>query len=387
MKKETDLEADIQEKKENPEKKGNSATGENLEEKKSGSIKKVTLVILFVSVLFFIWYVAADRHTPYTDQGRVQGLITPVSPRVSGFITDIRIQLHTKVGAGDTLFQLDRRPFEIAVSKAEAGIDNAVQSIAASTASVKSAAGRLGVARAQLDRAERNWNRVQQVMKENEGALSAADKDQSETAYLQAVEQVASAEAGLERSQQQLGIDGPDNPKIRTAVQTLEQAQLDLEFSTIVATTDGFIESFDIDLGYYASAGQPLTTLISSSDVWIQANLKENNLSRMSVGDEVEFILDIAPGQVFKGKVRSMGFGVSSNQTNKGGLPTISQKKGWLQDPQRFPVIISSKEGDIIDLYRLGGQVDVVVYTGDNFILNSIAAFKIRLMTYLSFVR
>lgn len=354
---------------------------------KAGSIKKVTYIVLLISVLFFIWYVSADRHTPYTDQGRIQGLITPVSPRVSGFITDVRIQLHSQVKAGDTLFQLDRRPFEIAVAKAEAGIDNAVQSIAASSASVKSSAGRLGVARAQLDRAERNWNRVQKVMKENEGALSAADKDQAETAYLQAVEQVASAEAGLERAQQNLGIDGPENPKIRTAVETLEQAQLDLEFSTIVAPTDGFIESFEIDLGYYASAGQPLTTLISSSDVWIQANLKENNLSRMNLGDEVEFILDIAPGRIFKGKVRSMGFGVSTNETNKGGLPTVSQKKGWLQDPQRFPVIISSDEKDVAELYRLGGQVDVVVYTGDNFILNSIAGFKIRLMSYLSFVR
>ena len=372
---------------ENPEKQEVQKNQDKIEERKQGSIKKITYVVLLISVLFFIWYVAADRHTPYTDQGRVQGLITPVSPRVSGFVTDIRIQLHTRVKAGDTLIQLDRRPFEIAVSKAEAGIDNAVQSIAASSASVKSSAGRLGVARAQLDRAERNWNRVQQVMKENEGALSAADKDQAETAYLQAVEQVASAEAGLERAQQQLGIDGPENPKIRTAVQTLEQAQLDLEFSTIVAPTDGFIESFEIDLGYYASAGQPLTTLISSSDVWIQANLKENNLSQMSIGDEVEFILDIAPGRVFKGKVRSMGFGVSTNETNKGGLPTISQKKGWLQDPQRFPVIISSDEKGIVDLYRLGGQVDIVVYTGNNFILNSIAAFKIRLMSYLSYVR
>jgi multidrug resistance efflux pump len=364
----------------------NDNSGEQKSEK-AGSIKKVTYIVLLISVLFFIWYVSADRHTPYTDQGRIQGLITPVSPRVSGFITDVRIQLHTQVKAGDTLFQLDRRPFEIAVSKAEAGIDNAVQSIAASSASVKSSAGRLGVARAQLDRAERNWNRVQQVMKENEGALSAADKDQAETAYLQAVEQVASAEAGLERAQQNLGIDGPENPKIRTAVQTLEQAQLDLEFSTIVAPTDGFIESFEIDLGYYASAGQPLTTLISSSDVWIQANLKENNLSQMHLGDEVEFILDIAPGRVFKGKVRSMGFGVATNETNKGGLPTVSQKKGWLQDPQRFPVIISSNEKDAAELYRLGGQVDVVVYTGDNFILNAIAGFKIRLMSYLSYVR
>lgn len=356
-------------------------------EKGKGSVRRITYAVLLVSAVFFLWYVSADRHTPYTDQGRIQGLITPVSPRVSGFVTDIRIKLHSRVRAGDTLFQLDRRPFEIAVAKAEAGIDNAIQSIAASSASVKSSAGRLGVARAQLDRAERNWNRVQQVMKENAGALSAADKDQSETAYLQALEQVASAEAGLERAQQQLGVDGPDNPKIRTAVQTLEQAMLDLEFSTITAPTDGVIESFEIDLGYYASAGQPLTTLISATDVWIQANLKENNLSRMKIGDRVEFALDIAPGKVFKGKVRSVGFGVATDQTNKGGLPSVKEKKGWLQDPQRFPVIISCEDEQVIDLYRLGGQVDVVVYTGNNFLLNSIAGFKIRLISLLSYVR
>ena len=380
MKRETEKNDLSTEQEENASQANNRATNQ-------GSIKKVTLMVLVVSVLFFIWYVAADRHTPYTDQGRIQGLITPVSPRVSGFVTDIRIGLHSRVKAGDTLFQLDRRPFEIAVLKAEAGIDNATQSIAASSASVKSAAGRLGVARAQLDRAQRNWERVQLVIKENEGALSAADKDQSETAYLQALEQVASAEAGLERAQQQLGVDGPDNPKIITAVQTLEQAQLDLEFTTIIAPTAGMIESFEIDLGYYASAGQPLTTLISSSDFWIQANMKENNLSQMKIGDEVEFILDIAPGNVYKGEVKSLGFGVASGQTNKGGLPSISEKKGWLQDPQRFPVIISSKDREVADLYRLGGQVDVVVYTGNNFILNSIAALKIRLMSYLSYVR
>lgn len=353
----------------------------------NSSIKKITLIVLIVSAVFFLWYVSADRHTPYTDQGRIHGLITPVSPRVSGFVTKINIKLHSQVKAGDTLFQLDKRPFEIAVLKAEAGIDNAVQSIAASSASVKSSAGRLGVAKAQLDRAQRNWERVQKVMKENEGALSAADKDQAETAYLQALEQVSSAEAGLERSQQQLGVDGPDNPKIITAVQTLEQAKLDLEFATIIAPTDGYIESFEIDLGYYASAGQPLTTLVSTTDVWIQANMKENNLSMMELEDEVEFILDIAPGEVFKGKVRSMGFGVATDETNKGGLPTVSDKKGWLQDPQRFPVIISTDNLELIDLYRLGGQVDVVVYTGDNFMLNSIAGFKIRLISYMSYVR
>ena len=224
-------------------------------------------------------------------------------------------------------------------------------------------------------------------MKENQGALSENDKDQSETALLQAIEQVASAEASLERAKQSLGESGPNNPKIRSAIQNLEKAQLDLEFSTIVAPTDGVIESFDVDLGYYAAAGQAITTLISSSDVWIQANLKENNLSKMQIDNEVKFVLDIAPGKIFKGKVRSLGFGVASDKTNKGGLPTISDKKGWLQDPQRFPVIITSDDPEVRNLYRIGGQVDVVVFTGDNFILNGIANFRLKLISLLSYVR
>ena len=356
-------------------------------EKDKSSIKKVSLIVLLITSVFFIWYVLSDRHTPYTDQARIQGLITPVSPRVSGFVTELNINLHSRVNAGDTLFQLDKRPFEIAIQIAEAEIDNSTQSVAAGSASVKSSAGKLGVAKAQLDRAQRNWDRVQRVMKENEGALSEADKDQSETALLQAVEQVASAEASLERAKQSLGESGPDNPKIRRAIQHLEKAQLDLEFSTVIAPTDGVIESFDVDLGYYASAGQPITTLISSSDVWIQANLKENNLSKMRIDNEVEFVLDIAPGKIFNGKVRSLGFGVATDQTNKGGLPSISDKKGWLQDPQRFPVIITSDDPEVRDLYRLGGQVDVVVYTGDSFILNSVAHLRLKIISLLSYVR
>jgi multidrug resistance efflux pump len=355
--------------------------------KDKSSIKKVSLVVLLITAIFFVWYVSSDRHTPYTDQARIHGLITPVSPRVSGYVTEINIKLHSRVHAGDVLFQLDKRPFEIAIQIAEAEIDNSTQSVAASSASVKSSAGKLGVAKAQLDRAQRNWDRVERVMKENQGALSENDKDQSETALLQAIEQVASAEASLERAKQSLGESGPNNPKIRRAIQNLEKAMLDLEFSTIIAPTDGVIESFDVDLGYYASAGQPITTLISSSDVWIQANLKENNLSKMQIDNEVEFVLDIAPGKIYKGKVRSLGFGVATDQTNKGGLPSISNKKGWLQDPQRFPVIITSNDPEVRNLYRLGGQVDVVVYTGDNFVLNSIAGFRLKLISLLSYVR
>lgn len=363
------------------------AKASDKKEKKS-PVKLITRIVLLFSLLFFVWYVLSERHTPYTDQARIKGLITPVSPRVSGYVTDININLHKKVHAGDTLFQLDRTPFEIAVLKAEANIDNTTQSIAASTSSVKSAAGKLGVAKAQLERAERNWARVQRVMEENSGALSEADVDQSETALLQSTEQVASSEANLERAKQSLGDSGPDNPKIRAAIQDLENAKLNLEFATVIAPTDGVIESFDIDLGYYAGAGQPLTTLISNNDIWIQADMKENNLSLMQIGNPVKITFDIAPGKVFEGTIRSMGYGVATDQTNKGGLPTISNKTTWLRDPQRFPVIIAFEPNDeLSNYYRLGGQADVVVYTGDSYLLNAIANLRIKLNAWLSYVR
>lgn len=366
----------------------NTQTDSSVKKEKKSPIKLITKIVLIVSLLFFVWYVLSERHTPYTDQARIKGLVTPVTSRVSGNIIDVRIKLHTNIKAGDTLFLIDPSPFKIAVLKAEANIDNAVQSVAASSSSVKSAAGKLGVAKAQLERAQRNWDRVQKVMRDNAGALSESDKDQAETALLQATEQVASSQANLDRSKQSLGDSGPDNPKIRAAIQDLEKAQLDLAFTAIIAPTDGVIESFDIDLGYFASAGQPLTTLISHSDVWIQADMKENNLSLLKVGDPVKYTFDIAPGHVYEGTIRSLGYGVTTDQTNKGGLPSISNKNSWLRDPQRFPVIISfNKEAlDVLPI-RLGGQVDVVAYTGDNWILNSIASFRIKFNSWLSYVR
>ena len=359
-----------------------------IEEKKS-PIKLITRIVLLISLLFFVWYILSERHTPYTDQARIKGLVTPITSRVSGNIIDIRIQLHSKVKVGDTLFQIDPIPYEIAVLKAEANIDNTTQSVAASTSSVKSAAGRLGVAKAQLDRAQRNWNRVERVMKENAGALSENDKDQSETALLTATEQVASAEANLDRAKQSLGDSGSNNPKIRAALKDLEKAQLDLAFTTIIASTDGFIESFDLDLGYFASVGQPLTTLISKTDLWIQADLKENNISLMNVGDAVKFTLDIDPGKIYEGTVRSMGFGVATDKPNKGGLPSIDSKTGWLRDPQRFPVIIGLNSADdtFQNKIRIGGQADIVVYTGSNELLNALASFRIRFNSWLSYVR
>jgi multidrug resistance efflux pump len=356
--------------------------------KKTDPIRRITAVVLAVCLVILIWYVVSDRLTPYTDQARVVALVVPIVPQVSGYLTEVNVRLHSVVNESDLLFQIDKRLYELAVRSAEANLDRAAQQVGVRTATVKSAAARLGVSKAQLDRAQRNYNRTQQVLENNPGALSQADWDRAETSLAQAVERVASAEADLETAKEQLGAVGPDNPDLRAAIVALEQAQLNLAFSTILAPSRGVIESFNVDVGHFAQAGQPLATFISTHDLWIQADMRENNISNIEVGNRVEFVLDIAPGRVFEGEIRSVGYGVGSeNAVNRGELQTVSSSQGWLRDPQRFPVIVGFKTDDMVDLLRIGGQADVVVYTGDHPILNAISWFNLRVRGLLSYVR
>lgn len=358
------------------------------EAQKKDPIRKITRIVLALCLLFFIWYVFADHLTPYTDQARVQALVTPIVPRVSGYLTQVNVGLHSVVEEGDLMFQIDPRPFELAVRSAEASLDAAAQQVGAQTATVKSATARLGVARAQLDRAQRNFDRTQRILANNPGALSQADKDRAETGLDQALERVASAEAELQRAREQLGVEGPENPQLRAAVVALEQAQLDLAFTSLHALAVGAIESFNVDVGYYAQAGQPLATFVSRHGMWIQADMRENNLTRIEAGDPVEFVLDVAPGKLLKGTVRSVGYGVTAaGGLNRGELPTLSSAQGWLRDPQRFPVIVAFDPEQARGYLRSGGQVDVIVYTGDNFLLNTIGKIQIRIRSLLSYVR
>ena len=110
-------------------------------------VKKITRLMLLLISIVFVWYVLADRYTPYSQLSTVKGLSIPIYPRVSGYVTKINVELHSQVKKGDTLFQLDQRPFILAVQQKEAQLENTLQNVGAQTATVKSAAGRLGMAR------------------------------------------------------------------------------------------------------------------------------------------------------------------------------------------------------------------------------------------------
>jgi multidrug resistance efflux pump len=348
-------------------------------------IRKLTRWTLWFVIAFFIWYLLADRFTPSTSQARVRGFIVQIVPQVSGLITAVEVGINEEVNNGQVLVRIDPSDYELALQGAEAELELAGQDVGASTAAVGSAQGSLSNARANLRKMEIDANRLFAV--EDKGVIPQADIDRARGLLEQAKAQVITAESELTRARESLGDAGVTNPRILKAVAELEQAQLDLDRTVLRAPSSGGVTNIRLDAGHYAQSGTPLMTFVAEDAVWLEAYLRENNLGNIEAGDEVEIVLDVVPGQVFQGKVASIGLGVQTGKdTGIGVLPTISGPTGWLRDPQRFPVIIEFTDAASAGFRREGGQADVIVYTSGNVVLNMLGWIQIRLIALLSYL-
>ena len=364
------------------------ASGSRVKELRRDPARWATVIVLGVCMVFFLFYVRADRVMPYSGQARVSGYTVSVVPQVSGYVTGIEATLHEHVVPGQVLVRLDTTQYQIALRSARAALDNTLQQLGVQGAAVESSAARLAGARAQESIARSDYERIQQISARNANALSQADRDRSQAALSQAEAQVSSAEAELRRAQAALGVDGEGNPTVRSAMAGLEQAELNLARTVLRAPSRGAIESLQIDLGHFAAAGQPLMTFVSTADIWIQADMRENNLANLEPGSPVRFLLDAAPGEVFDGGIRSVGLGVRQGAPSpRGELPQVSPTTGWLQQSQQFPVIIDIRDEVPRELLRVGAQASVMVFTGDHVILNPLGRLVLRFFTVMSYVR
>ncbi len=347
-----------------------------------------TLLVLIV--LVFVWYVVSDRLTPYTNNATVQGYVVAMVPEVSGYVAEIPIKKNQAVEAGQTLLALERSRFLNAVEAAEAELEVAGQSVGASTASVSTATAVLAQAQAQLEEARALSSRIFVLVEK--GIYAPVRGDQARSALSSAEAAVSAAEFELVRAREQLGAAGANNPRLRFAVAKLTDARLDLEKTVLVAPSNGIVGGLKITVGAYANAGQPLMTLISLEDMWIEAFLTENNLAHVSPGDKVEIVFNAFPGRVYTGKVKSTAWGVSTGKAiDLGELPTATKATGWLRDRQRFSVIIEPTDYEMTD--DLGGQglrynsqVSVTVYSGDSAFWNALAKGWIRIVSWTSYL-
>lgn len=345
------------------------------------------LLILILGSL--AWYFAADRLTPYTSQARVQAFVVPVAAEVAGKVLRVHVKNNDDVPRGQPLFDIDPSQYQIALDRSRADYESVRRTVAAAVAAVEAARASLQAAEANRIKAEKDAMRQERLHREDPGAISMRRLEIAQASRVEALSREKAAEADLRRAQESAGESGDNNAQLLSARAAIEKAGLDLARTQVVAPVRGLVTDLRIDAGQFAQAGAPLVTLIAIHDLWVSADMTENNLGNIEPGNEVAIVLDVMPGQVWRGRVRSVGSGVSTGQqTPPGTLPTIENSRDWLRQAQRFPVVVEFDSAEIEQLrgVRVGGQAEVLVYTGDHGLMNLLGAAFIGMMSLLSYL-
>ena len=190
--------------------------------------------------------------------------------------------------------------------------------------------------------ADKDASRQERLHEEDPGAISVRRLEIAQSTREEARSKVARAEADLRKAEEAAGDQRRQTTHNCAAhAAAVQKAELDLTRTRVLAPARGAVTDLRVDVGNFAQAGAPVMTLIAIHDVWISADMTENNLGHIDPGDEVAIVLDVMPGEVLKGRVRSVGGGVGTGQSSPPGtLPTVENSRDWLRQAQRIPVAV-----------------------------------------------
>lgn len=350
----------------------------------TGSVALVAVLL----VLFKYWGYAAN---PWTRNGQVRAEIIQITPRVSGPIIQLHVEDNQFVKAGDLLFEIDPRTFKADLFQAQAEYDKSIDNylaqekqVEAAQAQVESAKAAIAVAEsgvkevdAQIIEDKAEFIRQKELLpqkftsqKEVDRAKANYDvsmeKKQGKFATLQqAIASLSQVDAALAKAKANLGETGEKNASIRAAKASLEQAQLNLEFTQVRASVDGYITNLTLQIGSQAVQNKPFMALIDVNSFWIHGYFKETDIGNVQEGNKATVTLMTYPDTPIEGVVDSLGWGVAQQDGSTGAelLPNVSPTFEWIRLAQRIPVRIHLTKVPKEIYLRVGTTASVLVYT------------------------
>ena len=323
--------------------------------------------VIVAGILAAFYYRHAERY-PSTDDAYVDADVVGIVAQVAGPIVNLPIEDNQAVRAGDLLFEIDPRPFEIEVAQSRAQLDETGDDVSALADQVTSAEAGVRYRQAQLQLAETQWRRVEPLAKI--GALPFQDRDKAVAGLDEARAGLADAKAKLAEALDQLGAVDENNPQIRAAVAQLEYAQLQLSYATVVAPVNGYVTDLTLSPGSYATVGSPMLSLVNTDSWRVVAYMKETQLRDIRAGQPARVYLPAYPGVPFDGLIQGIGWGVeqqdSEGELGPDGVPSVSPTVDWVRMAQRFPVRITLIDPDSVHPLRKGMRATVRIdATGD----------------------
>jgi len=276
----------------------------------------ITLGIVVLALVAALLLYSRYLTKPWTRDAYVRANVVGVAPRVAGPIIEIPIKDNQPVKKGDLLFRIDPRTFEAALEQAK---------------------GLLAQTAAKLTDLEANAKRAVDLLQQS--VISREQYDDQVQAFEAAKADVEAAQASV------------------------RNAELNLEFSTVVSPVDGYLTNINTSPGTYVAAGQQLLALVDTSTFWVAAYFKETQINHVQPGDRVRITLMGHAGQSFEGTVASTAWGIfvqDGSTSSDQMLPDVPQTIDWVRLPNRFPVRVHVTGQPPVPL-RIGQTASVAV--------------------------
>jgi multidrug resistance efflux pump len=196
--------------------------------------------------------------------------------------------------------------------------------------------------------------------------VAQADLAKAQAQEIQASAALMQAKAELTRARAELGAPGEDNAQLRAAKAALESARLNLEFTSMKASVDGYVTNLSLRLGSQAVANQPALALVDASSFWVHGYFRETMIADVNPGDRAVVTLMTYPDRPLEGRVDSVGWGISQSDGSTGYdlLPTVSPTFQWIRLAQRIPVRVHLEKVPEDVALRVGTTASVLVMTG-----------------------
>jgi membrane fusion protein (multidrug efflux system) len=313
-----------------------------------------------IVLIVLAWFLITGGRYQSTDDAYVQAARTAVSPSVSGRVIELDVHENEKVRRGQVLFKLDPRDFQTAVEQANAALASArlqVQSLKAAyaqqTVTLKDAQNTVTYADHEAEREQTLANAGVASRQQLDQARHAADQARAQAAA--ARQQVAAALANL-GGQPDRPVD--QHPMVQQAMAQLDKARLALSYTVVVAAQDGTVTKVDqLQVGSYVNAAQTLFWLVSGKP-WVDANFKENQLTRMRLGQAAQVRIDAFPGKTFAAHVASFSPGTGESFSV---LPAQNATGNWVKVVQRLTVRLDFDQAppDVVSHAGLSATVKV----------------------------
>jgi membrane fusion protein, multidrug efflux system len=337
----------------------------------------LVVVPIILAVVGFAFYIMGGRYVS-TDDAYVHAAKLMVSTDVSGLVSEVNVHESQPVKAGDVLFRVDPKQFQIALDNAKANLAQTALSIEAMKQDYKRMLDDAAAQQSKVALDQVTFDRDDAMLKTN--AVSKAEYDNarlnldSDKARLESLRKLADVQ--LRRLGGSADLPVEQHPQYLQAKAQVDEAQRQLDHTVVRAPFDGTATQVDaLQPGtYLVSQTAALTNtgaiaLVSANDLWVDANMKETDLTYVKVGDPVKIWVDSYPGHVWSGTVESIAPAAGSEFSI---LPAQNSSGNWVKVGQRIPVRVRIDPKSEKLRLRAGMSVTAEIDTGHRRTLSEI---------------